>query len=114
MSIALEDEHEADVAPQGGRILSNRRQVWEKFKRHKVALVSLWFIVALYVIVLIGEFVAPYDPFTRNSSLLLAPPTPIITSPKEGVLYKGGQKFKFSGRATDPEDGKQWLVGKQH
>jgi peptide/nickel transport system permease protein len=87
MSIALEDEHEADVAPQGGRILSNRRQVWEKFKRHKVALVSLWFIVALYVIVLIGEFVAPYDPFTRNSSLLLAPPTPIHFFDADGQFH---------------------------
>lgn len=35
-----------------------------------------------------------------------APPEAVITSPKEGQLYKAGQKLKFAGKATDPEDGK--------
>ena len=35
-----------------------------------------------------------------------APPTGVITSPKEGRLYKAGQRISFRGRATDPEDGK--------
>lgn len=77
MTIALEEEMKADAAPEGGRILSNRQQIWKKFKRHRVAQLSLYFILALYTIALSGEFVAPYDPFSRNSSLLLAPPTPI-------------------------------------
>jgi glucose/arabinose dehydrogenase len=34
------------------------------------------------------------------------PPVATITSPKEGQLYKAGQKLKFAGRATDAEDGK--------
>lgn len=35
-----------------------------------------------------------------------AAPTVMITSPKEGRLYKGGQSISFSGKALDAEDGK--------
>ena len=57
-------------------ILSQRQLIWRKFKRHRVALISLYALVALYLIVLLAEFVAPYGAFQRHSGYLLAPPTP--------------------------------------
>lgn len=66
---------ETPVAASG--VLSQRALVWRRFRRHRVAAVSLWFIGILYVIVLFAEFFAPYDPFGRNPSSLLAPPTAV-------------------------------------
>ncbi len=33
------------------------------------------------------------------------PPVPAITAPAPGLLYRGGQEIRFSGAATDTEDG---------
>ena len=56
----------ADASPRtpaaAPRILSQRTLVWMRFRRHKVALFSLCFLVALYAVVLFAEFFAPYDP----------------------------------------------------
>jgi glucose/arabinose dehydrogenase len=49
-----------------------------------------------------------------------APPAPVILTPKEGKLYKGGQTLSFKGSATDAEDGKlpasaySWRVDFHH
>lgn len=85
MTIAIDTE--APAGPEGGRILSRRQVVWEKFTRHKAAVVSLWFIVLLYGIVLIAEFVAPYGPFERHTQHLLAPPTAIHFFDQDGNFH---------------------------
>jgi len=77
----------ADEGPQGGRVLSHREIFWAKFTRHKAATISLVFIVLLYVLVLIAEFVSPYDPFQRHSGYLLAPPTGIHFVDTEGNFH---------------------------
>lgn len=65
-------------------ILSQRQLIWRKFKRHKVALFSLYALLLLYFIVLFAEFFAPYDAFQRHSSHLLSPPTTIRFVDAEG------------------------------
>ena len=51
--------------------------VWWKFRRHKLALVSFWFLLVLYAAVLIVEVLAPYNLKTRNSDFIYAPPQSI-------------------------------------
>lgn len=85
MTTALENS--AAAIPQGGRVLSRGQLFWAKFTRHKAALVSLWFIVALYALVLIAEVVAPYGPFQRHTQHLLAPPTGIQFVDAEGGFH---------------------------
>ena len=53
---------------------SQLRLMWWKFKRHKVALVSGIFLAMLYGMILICEFLAPYDLHTRNVDFIYAPP----------------------------------------
>ena len=48
-----------------------------KFKKHKLAVVSFYLLVALYLIAIFANFVAPYDPLTRFGDLLYASPTQI-------------------------------------
>lgn len=81
------DNDAETTGPEGGRVLSRRRLVWEKFKRHKAALVSLYFIVGLYGLVLIAEFIAPYGPFERHTDTLLAPPTGIHFFDESGQFH---------------------------
>jgi peptide/nickel transport system permease protein len=53
---------------------SQLRLMWWKFKRHKLALVSLVFLAALYFMITIVEFLAPYNLHTRNVDYIHAPP----------------------------------------
>lgn len=53
---------------------SQLRLMWWKFKRHRVALWSAIFLAAFYLMILISEFVAPYNLHTRNVDFIHAPP----------------------------------------
>ncbi|WP_291306704.1 MULTISPECIES: ABC transporter permease [unclassified Devosia] len=78
---------DAADGPQGGHILSRGQIFWAKFTRHRVATVSLVFIVLLYVVVLVAEFVTPYDPFNRHVGYLLAPPTGLQFVDTDGQFH---------------------------
>ncbi len=51
--------------------------MWWRFKRHKLALVSLWLLAAAYASLFVTEALAPYSKDTRNPSFILAPPQTI-------------------------------------
>jgi peptide/nickel transport system permease protein len=53
---------------------SQKQLMWWKFKRHRVAVASGIFLVLLYAIVVIAEFLAPYELHTRNVEFIHAPP----------------------------------------
>jgi peptide/nickel transport system permease protein len=53
---------------------SQLRLMWWKFKRHRVALWSAIFLAAFYLMILICEFVAPYNLHTRNVDFIYTPP----------------------------------------
>lgn len=53
---------------------SQWRLIWWRFKRHRIAVVSMWFLAILYGSTLITEFIAPYDLHTRNARFVYAPP----------------------------------------
>jgi peptide/nickel transport system permease protein len=48
--------------------------MWWKFKRHKLAVVSLWFLILLYGSILISEFIAPYNLQTKHPDFIHFPP----------------------------------------
>ncbi len=53
---------------------SQTRLMWWKFKRHKLALISGIFLVILYAMIAIVEFLAPYNLHTRNVDFIHSPP----------------------------------------
>lgn len=53
---------------------SQLRLMWWKFKRHRLALASGIFLTVLYGMILICEFLAPYNLHTRNVDFIYAPP----------------------------------------
>ncbi|HMA13747.1 MAG: ABC transporter permease [Bacteroidota bacterium] len=50
------------------------RIVWWRFRRHRVAVWSAAFLIAMYVAVVVCEFLAPYNLHTRNIQHIYAPP----------------------------------------
>lgn len=50
---------------------------WWKFRKHKVAMLSLWAIVGLYAIALFADLLAPFDPTETNRRYIFAPPQAI-------------------------------------
>lgn len=55
-------------------VASQWQLMWWRFTQHKVALFSLWVVVALYGVAAFTEFLAPYDPNAISALHKLAPP----------------------------------------
>ena len=53
---------------------SQTRLMWWKFKKHRIALVSGIFLLALYLMIIVAEFLAPYNLHTRNMDFIHSPP----------------------------------------
>ncbi|WP_394199273.1 ABC transporter permease [Litoreibacter albidus] len=53
---------------------SQARLIWEKFKKHRIALVSLYIVGAFYVVALFAEFFQPFDPNLTSRSDVYHPP----------------------------------------
>ena len=69
------DQFEAMSAGQARYYMaSQKRLMWWKFKRHKLALASGIFLLLLYGMILIAEFLAPYGLHTRNVDFIHSPP----------------------------------------
>ena len=63
------DLHGRDMAVAG-----QWRLFWLKFKKHKIALLSLVVIVFMYLVAAFADFIAPFDPNVPNARFTYAPP----------------------------------------
>jgi peptide/nickel transport system permease protein len=63
---------------------STRQLIWWRYKKHGLAMVGLWLIIALYVIAVFCEFLAPYDKDRRHFETAYAPPTTVRIFDHEG------------------------------
>ncbi len=71
------DPHEVDrLTPEQEKFYtaSQWQLIWWRFKRHKLAVVSMWFLGLLYASTLVTEIITPYDLHTRNAQYIYAPP----------------------------------------
>ncbi|MGH6896835.1 MAG: ABC transporter permease [Geminicoccaceae bacterium] len=48
--------------------------MWWKFRRHRLAVVSAWFLLIMYGSIVISEWIAPYDLHTRHPDFIHFPP----------------------------------------
>ncbi len=61
--------------------------IWWKFRKHKLALFSGLFILLIYLVALLVEFLAPFPPTATNAKYLYAPPQPLQF---DGGLFVSG------------------------
>lgn len=88
--------------------------MWWKFRRHRLALIGTVILAVFLVISLFAEFLAPYDPFTRDTGYLFGRPQALHWFDQEGafqfppVVY--GQSFEMDPKTfqlsitEDPSD----------
>ena len=69
MSVEVMTDKQAKV-----HLASQRLLMWWKFKRHRLALASGIFLLVLYGMIIIAEFLAPYNLHTRNVDFIYSPP----------------------------------------
>ena len=70
---------------------SQARIAWEQFRKHRVALVGGWILIAMYLVALFAGFVAPYgiNEYRTRPSAAFRPPTQIHwTDPDTGRLTR--------------------------
>ena len=58
---------DVSVAPQ-------RRLIWWSFRKHRLAMAGLWVTALIFVVAVLADFVAPYDPAEVNAEYTYAPP----------------------------------------
>ena len=75
--IPFEAHLEQDAADDALARSTQRRIMWLKFRRHKIAMISAYFLLLMYGSLLITEFLAPYALETRNLDYIYAPPQSI-------------------------------------
>ncbi len=96
------DPYEAEKAltPEQERFYtaSQWRLMWWRFKRHRLALVSLWILVLFYVAIVIVEVLAPYQKDTRNPRAIYAPPQMVHLFDQGRFVgpFVYGYKFKLN------------------
>lgn len=90
--------------------------MWRRFKQHKLALVSLWIVIAFYLVAMFAEFLAPTDPGAYSARYTYAPPQGIhfISTNADGSWafgpYVNGYKSEVDPQAMrrvfviDPEE----------
>ncbi|MGN7292618.1 ABC transporter permease [Rhizobium sp. SAFR-030] len=69
-----ETEAELDLRDKNIAVAGQWRLFWLKFKKHKIALVSLLVICCMYLIAAFADFIAPLDPNATNARFTYAPP----------------------------------------
>ena len=65
-------------------VYSQKELIINKFKKHKFAVYSFYFLIFLYVITTFAEFFSPYPTFQRNREFLYAPPSTMYFFDKSG------------------------------
>jgi peptide/nickel transport system permease protein len=63
-----------DLRAQDIAVAGQWKLFWLKFKKHRIALVSLVVICCMYLIAIFADFIAPFDPNATNARFTYAPP----------------------------------------
>lgn len=78
-------QHESDAVKSYAEA-SGFRLGWAKFRRHKLAVVSLYIVGFLYFLAIFAEFMSPYDHSEINRRHVLTPPQAIHFVDTDGSL----------------------------
>ncbi|MEZ4862162.1 MAG: ABC transporter permease [Caldilineaceae bacterium] len=75
-------ESQTPIASAGEDRLSvatQRQLMWWRFKKHRIAVISLWIVIFFYLIALGAELLSTSDPTKGRSARAVVPPQPIFT-----------------------------------
>ncbi|MBN1312607.1 MAG: ABC transporter permease [Anaerolineae bacterium] len=81
-----QDVEEVTAKEEKVYVASYWQLMWWRFRKHKMAIISVVILVLFYFVAVFSEFVAPYDPEQYFVQYKLAPPTRIHFIDTEGQL----------------------------
>jgi peptide/nickel transport system permease protein len=64
----------AEIVPRKARRESQLALMWRRFRQHQLAVVSLWIVIAFYLVAALAEFIAPSDASAYSARYTYAPP----------------------------------------
>jgi peptide/nickel transport system permease protein len=67
--------------------LSQWQLMWIHFKRNRLAVISGWVIIVLYLIIIFADFISPYAINRMNDNYVYAPPTAIHFFDEDGLSW---------------------------
>lgn len=82
--------------PRDVSAMSQSALIWMRFRRHRLALISLYLLGALYAVAIFAEFFAPYDKDHRDLDYIYCPPQ----LPK--FNFQDGLHVPFLQQQVDP------------
>jgi peptide/nickel transport system permease protein len=94
---------EVEAAPGGEKVYVAPpwKLMWWRFRKHKMALVSVGVLAVLYFVAIFPEFVSPYDPNEPTIQFKQVPPTRVHVRDADGNLRR---PFVYQHeRSMDPE-----------
>jgi peptide/nickel transport system permease protein len=62
--------------------------IWWRFRRHRLAMISLFLLVIFYLIAIFPGFVSPYDPQTRFEKMQQSPPSKVHIFDETGAFHR--------------------------
>ena len=62
--------------------------IWHSFKKHKIAVISLYLLLLLYILSTCSNFFAPYNPLERLKNFNDLNPTSIHIFSEDGTLHR--------------------------
>ncbi len=68
-------------------LLKPRQLAWRRFKRHRLALISGFVLIVMYVVTGFAEFFAPYATTSRNVTAINAPPMDVRFFEVDGTFH---------------------------
>ncbi|HOA14913.1 MAG TPA: ABC transporter permease [Bacillota bacterium] len=81
------------------KVRSPWRIAWMRLKRHKLAMISAYILVIMYVSVILAGFLAPYHMHTTQRNNYLQPPSKIYWKDENGKL---SMPFVYKSAMLDP------------
>ena len=72
----------------GGAIRSPWKMAWRKLRRHKLAMVAMWVLIALHLFAIFADFFAPYSELTTDRRRTYHSPTRVHIISPQGKLTR--------------------------
>src|SRR5688500_4825859 len=100
-TISIPAQRKKQAAAQDVYVAPQWKLMYWKFRKHRLAVVSVFVLVRFYLIAVFCEIVAPYNPETTSTQFTLAPPTNIHLFDETGSFR--GPFVYGSKRERDPD-----------
>ena len=78
---------ENNTSTNNDKGLSYKAKIWRRFRRHKIGMIGSAILIIIYLLVIFGGFIGPYNMMEKHSDYIYAPPTKLHFVDQEGNFH---------------------------